>query len=194
MKLSEKYKAIIEWIIAIVLVVICVYYYVLSYKSFTPLQAFKNSEKTMNYGPSEIIKELDKDNVKIYLAKYKNWFSAQAFERNLITWKFAGGSVSGTPINFNEKLTYSYSGATLKDNKFLWNLYGYVNDINITKVRLQVKRGDKTESLEYQLDKSNMFIFSWFNNNGEQSTFTKIIGLDKDNKVIYEFKFPGSGE
>lgn len=192
MNLSEKSKAIIEWIIAVILVMICVYYYVLSYSSFTPLQAFKNSERTMNYGPSEIIKELDKDKVKIYLAKYKNWFSAQAFEKNLITWRFAGGSVAGTTINFNEKITYSYSGASVKNNKFLWNLYGYVNDINITKVSLEVKRGDKTESIDYQLDKSNMFIFSWFNNNGEESTFTKIIGMDKDNKVVYEYEFPGN--
>lgn len=192
MNLSEKSKAIIEWIIAVILVMLCVYYYVLSYSSLSPHQAFKNSERTINYGPSEIIKEVDKDNVKIYLAKYKNWFSAQAFERNLITWKFAGGDVAGTPINFNEKITYSWSGASLKNNKFLWNLYGYVNDKNITKVSLEVKKGNKTESLEYQLDKSNMFIFSWFDNNGEKATFTKINGSDKDNKVVYEYKFPGN--
>jgi len=191
MRLSEKSKAIIEWIIAIILVVICVYFYVLRDTSFTPLQAFKSSERTINYGPSQIIKELDKEGTKVYLAKYKNWISSQVIERKLLTWRVTGGNITGIPINYNEKITHSWSGSTETDNKSLWNLYGYVNDNSITKVTLQIKKQEKTESLEYQLDKSNMFIFSWFDYKGEKSNFTKITGMDKNNNVVYEYKFPG---
>ena len=187
MKSSNKFRAIIEWIIAVVLVIICVNFYSIR---FTPLQAFRNSEKTMNYGPSEIIKKLDKGGTKIYLARYKNWISSQVIESQWGTWRYSGGSVTGTPINYKEKITYSWCGSAETDNKYLWDLYGYVNDTKINKVILQVKRNEKTESFEYQLDKSNMFIFSWVDNKGGQSTLTKIIGMDKDNKSVYEYKFP----
>lgn len=188
-KSSKIFRAIIEWIIAFVLVIICVNFYSLN---FTPFQAFRNSERTINYGPSEIIKELDKNGTKIYLARYKNWISSQVIERQWGTWRFSGGNVTGTPINYKEKITYSFGGSAETDNKYLWDLYGYVNDTKINKVILQVKRNDKTESFEYKIDKSNMFIFYWVDNNGGQSTLTKIIGMDKDNNTIYEYKFPAN--
>lgn len=192
MKLSEKSKVVIEWVIAIIMAAVCFDFYVLRYKSFTPLKAFRDSERTLNYGPSEIVKELDTDGIKIYLGKYKDWISAQAIKTNLITWSHLGGNVTGVPIKYDEKVAYSWSGSSVKNNKFLWIAYGFVNDASISKITLQVKTGDKQDSMEYLLDKDKMFIFSWFDDNPNRSTISKIIGTDKDNNVIYEYKYPGS--
>lgn len=191
MKLSKKSKAVIEWVVAIIMVAVCFDFYVLRHKSFTPLKAFRDSERTLNYGPSEIVKELDKDGLKIYLGKYKDWMSSQAIKKNLITWSPLGGNVTGVPIKYSEKVTYSWSGSSVKNNKFLWIVYGFVNDASISKITLQVKTGDKQDSMEYLLDKDRMFIFSWFDDNSSRSTISKIIGTDKDNRVIYEYKYPG---
>lgn len=189
MKLSEKSKALIEWPIAIFLAALCVYFYVLSYRSFTPLQAFRNSERTMNYGPSEIIKEVDMDDVKIYLARYKNWFSCQPVKKNLITWATEGGCVTGVPINSNEKINYYWFGSSIKSNKFLNSLFGYVNDPSIAAVTVEAERGGKVESFHYKLDNSKMFIFYWFDTDGKLF-YRKITGTDKMNNIIYEYKFP----
>lgn len=187
MKLTEKNKIIIEWTAAVVLIILCINYYILSYKSFTPLQVFKNAERTSNYGPSTIVEKLERDGNIIYLARYKDWISTQVIKRDFIMWSSADGGVTGAPIDYNKKITYYYSGSTPKDSsKFLWNLYGYVNDKNITQVDVQIKRKDKIENLQCKVDNSKMFIFSWLDSKNERSIFIKIIGKDKNNNIIYE--------
>ncbi|MHC1684546.1 MAG: hypothetical protein AB6733_16655 [Clostridiaceae bacterium] len=192
MKLSERFKAVIEWSLAIILVMTCIYFYGIQDKRFTPLQVFKYGERTINYGPSEIVKEEDLDGIKIYLAKYKGWYSAQAIKKNLITWSYVNGSPSGTPINTDEKINYNYGSTAVDDKKMFSIFYGYVNDKNIVKVILDVKREDQVESKEYEIDDNKMFVFGWFNNEGTISMFSRLIGVDKNGDIVYEYKYPGN--
>lgn len=189
MKLSEKSKAVIEWVIAVFLAALCLYFYVLSYRSFTPLQAFKESESTINYGPSKIIKEVDMDGIIIYLAKYKGWFSCQFVDKKLMTWGSGGGCITGVPINNKEKINHSWYISSIKGNKYLDCLFGYVNDANIATVTLEVEKTGKVEYFHYKIDNNKMFLFSWFDKDG-RSVFRKITGTDKMNNIIYEYKFP----
>jgi hypothetical protein len=192
MKLNEKSKAFIEWALAIFLAIVCLNFYVFSYMKFSPEKAFRSSERTINYGPSQIVKELDKDGIRIYLARYKDWISAQAIERKLITFSHAGGNVTGIPIKYDEKVTYTWSGSSVKKNKFLWMVYGYVNDAAIHKITLNIKRGDKIESMEYLLDENRMFVFTWLDDNSNQGFIYKVTGTDKENNILYENKYLGS--
>ena len=57
MKIYKKYSAIIEWFLAIILILICSK--IIFPGSFTPLKAHEQSEKSVYYGPSNIIKTID---------------------------------------------------------------------------------------------------------------------------------------
>ncbi|WP_186430373.1 hypothetical protein [Clostridium sp. BSD9I1] len=184
MTVNEKHSAIIEWVIAIVLVVICLNYSIFSYGNFSPVKAHEQSERTYHYGPSKIIKTIDLDGEKIYLCRYKDWFSANTVKRGIIKW-YPGNQVAGTPIDHSKQVSYSLSGSGIKDNTMIAKVYGYVSDPKITTILLEDE--SKTNTLRYALDESKMFIFHW--NEDMQSSKVKYLkGLDRDGKVIYEEK------
>lgn len=187
MKITSKYSAIIELAIAIVLVVVCFKYSFLAYGSFSPIKAHESSERTFHYGPSKIIKTIDLKDQKIYLCRYKDWFSADTVNRgsiSLIKW-YPGDNVSGAPIDYSKQVSYYWSSSGNKDNISTMKLYGYVNDPNITTILLEEENG--ANQSRYDLDESRMFIFIW--SEISQNLKTKYLrGLNKENKVIYEEK------
>ncbi|WP_097027182.1 hypothetical protein [Clostridium peptidivorans] len=187
MTLNKKHSAIIEWIIAIVLVVICWNYSIFSYGSFSPIKAHEQSERTYHYGPSKIIKTIDLDGGKIYLCRYKDWFSANTVRRGIINWH-PGDQVSGTPIDYSKQVSYSWSGARIKGDIMIIKTYGYVSDPKITTILFEDE--GKTNTSRYALDESKMFIFYW-NEDMQKSKEKYLKGLDRDGKVIYEEKLPG---
>lgn len=184
MKLNKKHSAIMEWIIAIVLLVICWKCSILSYGNFSPVKAHEQSERTYYYGPSKIIKTIDLDGGKIYLCRYKDWFSANTVRRGVIKW-YPGDQVAGTLIDYSKQISYSLSGSGIKGDVMIIDIYGYVNDPKITTILLEDK--SKGNASKYALDESKMFIFYW--NEDMQSSKVKYLkGLDRDGKVIYEEK------
>lgn len=184
MKINEKCRSIIEWIIAIVLIAVCLKYFVLSYGSFSPIKAHQLSEKTYYYGPSDIIKTVDLKGGKIYLCRYKNWFSADTVKKRMIRW-YPGDQVAGSPIDYSKQVSYSWGNSHIKKDISIMKIYGYVNDPNITTIVAVEDRG--TNTLRYDLDKSRMFIFYW--NEDEQKDKIKYLkGLNKEGKIIYEEK------
>jgi len=72
---NKRLQSIIEWIIAVILLVTAVYPYVY-YGSFSALEAHQKSEKSYHYGPSEILEVIDFPKGKIFLCKYDKWFTA----------------------------------------------------------------------------------------------------------------------
>ncbi|GKU24171.1 hypothetical protein [Clostridium folliculivorans] len=188
MKISKKHiSGIIEWSIAIVLLLICYKYSFLSYGSFSPLKAHELSERTYHYGPSKIIKTIDIDKGKVYLCRYKDWFSADTVNKEIIKW-YPGDGVSGTPIDSSKQVSYSWSGSGTKNNEMFMKVYGYVSDSKITTI--QIEGDDKISVPKYQLDESRMFIFYW-NEDNKQNKTKYLVGLDKDGKVIYKEELMG---
>lgn len=106
-----------------------------------------------------------------------------------MTWGSEGGCITGVPINSKEKINHSWYVGSIKGNKYLNCLFGYVNDANIATVTLEVEKAGKVEYFHYKIDNNKMFLFSWFDTDG-RSVFRKITGTDKMNSVIYEYKFP----
>lgn len=186
MKVSNIPKrAIVEWIAAILLVVISYKFSFLSYGSFFPLKAHEQSERTYHYGPSKIIKTIDFDGQKIYLCRYKDWFSADTIKKEIIKW-YPGDGVGGTPIDNSNQVSFNWSGIKNKQNKMDWKFYGYASDAEITTVQLLLE--NETAPLSYDLDESRMFIFYWVEANRDHK-INYLRGLNKDGKIIYEKKF-----
>lgn len=188
MKINKiSISVIIEWSIATVLLFICYKYSFLSYGSFSPLKAHELSERTYHYGPSKIIKEIDLGKQKVYLGRYKDWFSADTVKKELIKW-YPGDGVGGTLIDSSKQVSYSWSGSGTNNNEMVMKVYGYVSDSKI--VAMQIEGEDKISSTKYQLDESRMFIFYW-NEDNKQNKTKYLVGLDKNGKVIYKEELIG---
>lgn len=186
MKINKKYTPIIEWILAIFLLIICFKYTLLSYGSFSPVKAHEELERTYHYGPSKIVKTLDIDGYKIYLCKYKDWYSADVVKRKFFKW--VSEDPAGTPINYSNQLSHTWHTSRMKGDKLKILVYGYVNDSKITTILLEDE--SKTNSLSYDLDESQMFIFY----SDADDVFNKIYilkGLDSNGNIICEEKVVG---
>lgn len=187
MRINKKYQGIMEWCIAIVLGVICTKYSILSYGSFSPVKAHESSERTYHYGPSEIVKTIDLDKSKIYLCRYKDWFSANTVKKGFIKW-YPGDQVAGTPIDYSKQVSYSGSGSSISGNEMIMKVYGYVNDPEITTMTF--KFNNKEDTLIYDLDESRMFIFYW-KEGSEKFNIKYLKGLDGEGNVILEERVMG---
>jgi len=185
--MNKKYLAVVEWIIAIILLVLCYRLSPLSCGHFSAMKAHEFSEKTMHYGPSKIIKEVDLKNRKVYLCRYKNWISADVVDKRLIKWH-SGSSLFGYPIDYTKKVSYTWGTAGAYDKKdSLLRVIGYVNDPAITTMILEAhkEKSSNIETLKYKLDDSHMFIFVLTDKKATYLPST-IKGVDKDGKIVYE--------
>lgn len=187
MKISKKTCAVIEWSIAAVLLFLCTRYSILAYGNFTAAKAHEQSEKTFHYGPSQIIKTINLDGGKIYLCRYKDWYSADTVRKGIIKWYPENGP-GGYPIDYTKKVSYSWSTATIKNNISVMKVFGYVNDSGISKMVLEINSNNTVRRLQYSLDKSRMFIFYWEESRYINNTIN-IKGMDDYGKIIYEDKF-----
>jgi len=185
--MNKKYLAVIEWIVAILLLILCYRLSSLSIGHFSAIKAHEFSEKTMHYGPSKIIKEIDLKNRKVYLCKYKDWISADTVDKKFIKWH-TGSPVSPRPIDYSKKVTHSWaSSSAYKNDESLLTVIGYVNDQTITTIIVETvkEKSSDIETLKYKLDDSHMFIFTVTDK--KATHFPKTVkGLDKDGKVVYE--------
>lgn len=184
MKINEKHKAIIEWVVAIALIVAAWKFSILSYGNFSAVKAHEQSERTYHYGPSKIIKTINLDGQKIYLCRYKDWFSANTVRKEIIKW-YPGDQVGGTPIDYSKQVSFSGSGSSNKQNKMTMKVYGCANNPEITTIQLVEE--NETNISSYDLDESRMFIFYWAEDNQKHKT-RYLKGLNKDGKNIYEEK------
>lgn len=182
MKVNKRFQVVVEWIIAVLLILLCIRISGFSYGSFSPLKAHEQSERTLHYGPSEIIKEIDIEKGKIYLCRYKEWFSASTVIKKNIKW-YTGGGPGGRKIDKADKISYSWNGSKIHDYFFM-RIYGYVSAEDIDKVLLDVEIDDSTKTLEYKLDDDRMFIFYW-NEDDYDYELKTLRGVDKAGKIIY---------
>lgn len=187
MSSRKKIFSILEWLVALILLSTCIYYYIFALYSFTAINAFTASEKSLHYGPSEIKKEINLKNGKMYLGKYKDWISATPIERTFIIWYPSSGG-GGFPINYSEKISHTWQCASMGDNSYIYTAFGYVNDSSIKTVNLKIKEKGKKSTMKYYIGSDKMFIFCWDDNEGK-SNLISLSGLDKDGRVIYDYKY-----
>lgn len=173
---------IVEWIIAAILILICFNTSVFSYGGFSPIGAHESSERTYRYGPSDIIKTIELDNVKIYLCKYKNWYSTSIVQKEKFKWYTRGIDVS-KPIDTSLPINYTWDYTNVNHSLGVNKVFGYVANPDITAVLVESENHEHV--LKYELDNSRMFIFTW-NGENELYRFKNIKGFDAVGNVVYE--------
>ncbi|WP_058307661.1 hypothetical protein [Gracilibacillus massiliensis] len=189
---KEKHKSIIEWTFAVLLIV-----FVVSKSSFfqyyhlSPSAAYEQSERSYHYGPSEIIEEVELGDVRIYLGKYKEWFSANMIERRFGFLWTPGSGVGGIPIDTSEELNYSWQ-ATQTNDQYVWNFFGIVHNQDITQIEIDVVDDyqyekmyaqEQIETYTYQVNSERMFLINW---SGENRHAVNLRGINDNNEVLYE--------
>lgn len=186
----------IEWIAILLLLFLMYRENFPNMGALSPEQAHRQSESSMHYGPSTIVRKVtvpfDKDQV-IFLATYKEWFSADSVNKKWNGW-FAGGGVAGVPIERDKGLTFSWEGTSTgkrTEGLMMYKLYGYVSDASITEVELLMKDEEtsKPVSMREKLTDDHMFLFLGESKNSRIGWQT-LRGFDKDGKVVYEHVFP----
>jgi hypothetical protein len=146
----------------------------------SPISAHENSERSIHYGPSEVVHIEDFDKGKYILGKYDKWVSCNTVNRELFfLWRFGN-----QPIGFeNDKakaVSYTW-GASYQYNK----VYGILNDTRVKKIEVALSNGDiLTQTTFYDA----LFLITWKSEKNENKNFKSIIGYDSENKIIFEEK------
>jgi hypothetical protein len=188
---DKNKKAFIEWGVAILLLFLAISESPLfNYYHLSPTAAHEQSERTHYYGPSEVVEEIDLGEVRIFLGKYKDWFSANSVLKHAGVFWAPGSHVGGTEIKQDQDITYSWSGSRINDELMLMLYYGIVTNPKIVKVELDVVdnhlKGEATvQTLSYPLEKHRMFLFYW-NELEFHYHVESLRGMDENGEVVYE--------
>ncbi|WP_304943215.1 hypothetical protein [Vallitalea guaymasensis] len=150
----KKLIGIFEWILCLVLIVVCFKLSSLSYLTLSPLKAHERSESTHHYGPSKVIETVDTNFGKIYLCRYKDWISADTVNKKFLFWS-SGDQVGGSKIDYDEivNFTWFYSGS----EPYI-KLHGIASDKNITSMEI-INIVDKEFYYQKKVNGEAMFVF-----------------------------------
>lgn len=144
----------------------------------SPLSAHEHSERSIHYGPSQVVHVEDFDGGKYILGKYDKWVSCNTVNRELFFfWRF-GNQPIGFENDKTKAVDYTW-GSSYQNNK----LYGIINDERVKKVEITLSSGKIFAQTEFY---SNLFLFTWKSNNNESWDFENIKGYDSGNTIIFE--------
>lgn len=148
----------------------------------TPLSAHKNSERSIHYGPSEVIHIEHFDRGKYLLCKYDKWVSCNTVKRELLFfWRF-GNQVTGFENDKTKALDYTWGMSSGN-----YKLYGIINNDKIRKIQITLNNGEIFTETEFY---ENLFLFTWKADNDNQSCdFNNIKGYDSNNNIICEYEY-----
>lgn len=180
MKIS-KLKSAIFWSIAIILLLISCKIEIFIDGNLSALKAHEKSERTYHYGPSEVIETRDLAKCRIYLCRYKDWFSADTVKKGLILW-YPGNVDGGTKIDYGKQVTYTANAEGDTDGGRIIKVYGYVNDEKITTICIGNEKEFCTKA--YDLNESRLFIFCWQDDKKIEDNY--LIGADENGKILYK--------
>ncbi len=149
----------------------------------TPTQAHINSERSLHYGPSELVKIYDYGNYQQLLCTYDKWVSCSTVKRELLFfWGIGGFNVFEN--DKTKEIDYSYSWSKNENNSGI--VYGISNNPSITKIELYTSDGIIFTQDELY---DNLFYFSW---QCDYSDFgvEKILGYNENDNLVSEIIFP----
>jgi len=144
----------------------------------TPLSAHESSERSIHYGPSEVVHVEDFEEGKHILGKYDKWISCNTVEKELFfLWNF-GSQVTGFENDKNKPLNYSWNASHQ-----YYKCYGIRNDVGIEKVEIILYNGDVYETTDFY---DNLFLITWESSEDNDYYIKNIKGYDKANNIIFE--------
>ncbi len=145
----------------------------------TPLSAHQHSERSIHYGPSEVIHIEDFDGGKYLLCKYDRWISCNTVNRTLhFLWGFGN---QATGIENDKSKAVAFSGSESSENSIV---YGIINDDRVKTIEITLANGNVLTQTNFH---DNMFLIAWKTNNSNDRYFNNALkGYDAANKVIFE--------
>lgn len=163
----------------IVVIIILGFLLVISFGyHFSPLSAYKSSERKFNYGPSQIKHIETLDDRKYYLSIYDKWVSVNRVSKWFVFWRL------GSP--------YIFEYDTSKPFDFSWSasdtlvVYGIINDDRIKRIELTSKDGIVISQDEIH---DQLFLITWkYKDNNRFNNFS-IKGYDEQDRLIYEDEY-----
>lgn len=161
----------------VLIIVFVIVFLSFSTSRLTPLQAHRLSERSIHYGPSEVVEIFDHGDYQHILCKYDRWVSCNTVNRALLVLWTPGDQPTGFEKDLSEDINYSGSFSNEVNN-----IYGVVNNSEITKVELHVSSGRVLVQDELYDD---LFYFSW-ESDGSEWGIEKIIGYNDEDVKIYE--------
>lgn len=147
----------------------------------SPLSAHEDSERSIHYGPSEVIHVEDFDEGKYILCKYDKWVSCNTVNKKLFFFWSFGNQPIGFENDKTKAVDYTW-GMSDKNCK----LYGIINNDNVKKIQITLDNDRVFEQTDFY---DNLFLFTWKSNNNQYSDFINIKGYDSDNNIIFEEKY-----
>lgn len=145
----------------------------------TPLSAHEQSERSIHYGPSEVVHVENYEKGKYILCKYDKWVSCNIVNKGLFFfWRIESQTI-GFENDMTKAINYTWRGY---DQDFI--VYGIINDDKVKKVEVTSNGGKVFTQTEFY-DDLFLLIWKWDNDWGIKN----IKGYDSDNNVIFEEKF-----
>ena len=145
-----------------------------SYLYLDPMTAFRSSERSNHYGPSEVVYMESFPGGKYIVGRYEQWISQSEINRVFgIFWRIGNGH-TGIEIKENQPLTY-----VLSQSDYGFRVYGIITDSKIAKIEVYTLDGSMLTQSDFH---EGLFILSW----EEDAEFRKIMAYDASGAVIFE--------
>lgn len=144
----------------------------------TPISAHEFSERSIHYGPSEIVHIEDYEKGKFILSKYDNWVSCNTVDRALFFFWWLGKQPVGFQNDKSKSIKYTWGFADQ-----YYKFYGIINDDKIKKVEITLSNGEILTQTKFY---DSLFLLTWKSDSSED-IYSKIIrGYDANNNIILE--------
>jgi hypothetical protein len=142
-----------------------------------PISAHEHSEKSLHFGPSEIVHIQDyAKNIHI-LGKFDNWISCNTVNRvAYLLWRARGSS----QFENDKSKALDYSWGYYED---YYKVYGAINDSRIKRVVLTVDNEEVLSQTEFH---DALFLFTLELDIDENFPFIGIKAYDQSDKIIFE--------
>lgn len=141
---------------------------------FSPEAAFRSSERSSHYGPSEIVYGEDFSGGKYFIGKYDQWMSFSTINRTLgLFWRIGDQSI-GIEVDNEKPLFYTWRFPLPHIH-----IFGILHDPSIDQVEVQLTDGTILTQKEF---KDDMFLIT----SESEAEFKRIIAYDGSGNVLFE--------
>ncbi|GLO64590.1 hypothetical protein [Oceanobacillus kimchii] len=150
---------------------------------FSADAAFEEEQDLNFYGPSKKVEKVVIDDRVFYLNTYDDQFSVGILKKDFgLLWKYENSFFS-IKREDEDPITYLNDGYMENNDVYSIYLVGVVNDPDIKKIRIQF---NDEKTLAYPIKDSGMFAFFIEDNHVGYGNWEKLLGINKNGKVIYE--------
>jgi hypothetical protein len=148
---------------------------------FDPISAHESSERSINYGPSEIIHIEDYGNSKYILGKYDRWVSCNTVKRAMLFFWMAGNQPTGFENVKTKAVCYTWHASYNN-----YKAYGIINNANIARIEILLGNGEILTQTAFYDD---LFLLTWTSEGNDDKYFETIRAYDAGNNLVYKEEY-----